>query len=515
MAVDRGRLRRRLAAGASVGLAATALFAASVAHAAPGDLDPAFSGDGKLITEIGDFASVAGMAIQADGKIVAVGSAGGNFGLARYHPDGSLDTSFSGDGRQTTDFGSGDLPSAVAIQPDGKIVVAGTTGNWLDWTSFALARYNPDGSLDTSFGGGTVETEFLFDYDRDFAMAHGVGIQSGGKIVAAGSASGIASDIALVRYSAGGGIDSSFGVEGRFIGEYESDGAFDMAIQPDGKIVVVGQSDPDGLGNDFMVARFSAGGAPDTSFAGDGKARTNIGGQFDSARAVALQPDGKIVVVGASNDRPALARYGADGSLDSGFGSGGQIVDDADGEAADVAVQPDGKIVVVGTAWGVGGRFALARRNADGSLDAGFSGDGRTITTFGADDAGLAVALQSDGKILAAGGSDGDFALARYLVTGTPHSPGGQQPSSPLAPGGAAKPAEPAPRPGGAATPAVRPACVKARTAQTRLRRQVEQARRKLSATKGKNAKRKLKRTVNRRQAALRKATKRAKRACA
>src|SRR6185295_6924104 len=131
---------------------------AAPAQAAPGDLDPTFSGDGKQTTDFGFGSGDAAATVrQPDGKIVAVGSTFGSIVLARYNANGTLDTSFSGDGKQTTDFGSpeartGDQAHAVAIQSDGKIVVVGSTGS-LSASNFALARYNPNGSLDTSFSG--------------------------------------------------------------------------------------------------------------------------------------------------------------------------------------------------------------------------------------------------------------------------------------------------------------------------------------------------------------------------
>ena len=383
-----------------------------------GSLDTSFSGNGKERTFFPGSDRANGMAIQADGKIVTVGQTGdqGDFALARHTPNGSLDPSFSGDGKQTTDFGGiyGGLESAtgVAIQGDGKIVAVGVDGDY----DFALARYNPNGSLDTSFSGDGKQTTDFGGND----VASDVAIEGGGKIVVVGRGGG-SGDFALARYNPNGSLDPSFSGDGKQTTDFgASDGASDMAIQADGRIVAVGQrSSP--AGDDFALARYNPNGSLDTSFSGDGKQRTDFGTDSDAASGVALQADGKIVAVGRTGDYSdfALARYNPNGSLDPSFsGDGKQRTDfgapytDA---ASGVALQGDGKIVAVGSG-GVGEDFALARYNPDGSLDTSFSGDGKQTTGFGSrGDGAAAVALQGDGKIVAAGSGGDDFALARYL----------------------------------------------------------------------------------------------------
>ncbi|MGH2724888.1 MAG: delta-60 repeat domain-containing protein [Actinomycetota bacterium] len=343
--------------------------------AAGGDLDPAFGGNGKVTTNFpggGDGAS--GVAIQEDGKIVAAGGAGGRFAVARYRKDGSLDPSFSGNGKVTTSFpGIREGAAAVAIQEDGKIVAAGgmATGTG---GRFALARYNTNGTLDPTFGGdGKVTANFTAGGD----FAAGVAIQANGKIVAAGSANWNAR---------------------------------------------------------FAVARYRKDGALDPAFSGNGKVTTNFTPGEDGAFSVAVQADGQIVAagfIGEGSDEPrfALARYLPDGSLDPAFGGDGRVstnfVDDALDVARGVAVQADGRIVAAGSAGEDSGnsRFGLARYEVDGALDPSFGGDGRVTTNFiaGVDNFDLAeaVAIQANGNIVAAGrdGSPvGRFALARYLA---------------------------------------------------------------------------------------------------
>ena len=170
-----------------------------------GSLDPSFSGDGRQTTDFGDFGVARGVALQG-GKIVAVGIGdAGDFALARYNPNGSLDPSFSGDGKQTTDFGGSDEASGVALQGDGKIVAVGRDGPG----DFALARYNPNGSLDTSFSGDGKQTTDFGDFDG----ANGVALQGNGKIVVVGV--GGTGNFALARYNPNGSLDPSFSGDGR------------------------------------------------------------------------------------------------------------------------------------------------------------------------------------------------------------------------------------------------------------------------------------------------------------
>ena len=227
----------------------------------PGDLDPTFGSGGKVTTDFGGGSDVAiGVALQPDGKIVAAGTTstpgvGGfsDFALARYNSDGSLDATFGSGGKVTTDFGGG--AEAVALQPDGKIVAAGSASPGATiFSDFALARYNPDGSLDATFGsGGKVTTEFTGNFDQ----ANAVALQPNGKIVAAGTANtGTTLEFALVRYKKHGGLDPSFGSGGKVTTDFtgSNDVACGVALQPDRKIVAVGHA---GTANsDFALARY-------------------------------------------------------------------------------------------------------------------------------------------------------------------------------------------------------------------------------------------------------------------
>jgi len=184
-----------------------------------------------------------------------------------------------------------------------------------------------------------------------------------------------------------------------------------VAVQPDGRIVTAGMKD-----DDFAVARYNRDGSLDTSFDSDGKVTTDFGVAVDAARGVALHPDGRIVAAGFGGDF-VLARYNSDGSLDTSFDSDGKLITDfgAFNPATDVAIHPDGGIVAAGFSGDDEFDFALARYRRDGTLDTSFDSDGKVTTNFGTSDVAQAVAIQPDGRIVAAGVSGGDFALARYL----------------------------------------------------------------------------------------------------
>ncbi len=299
--------------------------------------------------------------------------------------------------------------------------------------SFAVARYNADGSLDTSFGaGGLVTTQVgtITDWARSVAL------QADGKIVVAGESNTIYNgDFAVVRYNTNGSLDTTFNGTGKVTTAIYTDwpsAAYGVAIQSDGKIVAAGQT-TNGVtyDEDFVLVRYNTDGSLDTSFDGDGKAVTDMGGVGgnDAAYAVAIQPNGKILAGGyaynGSDNDMALARYNSSGSLDTSFGGDGRVIT-VIGTAAEVirglAVQSNGKIIAVGGNHnGSNMDYALVRYNDDGSLDTSFSGDGITTLAIGTDfDAAFSVVIQpADGKIVVSGtttpnASDYYFGIARY-----------------------------------------------------------------------------------------------------
>jgi uncharacterized delta-60 repeat protein len=398
----------------------------SMAVAAPGDLDLSFGGDGKVATNFTSGDDMAfGVAVQPDGKIVAVGSADfqNEFALARYTTDGSLDASFDADGKVTTSF-TGDHDSAhdVAIQADGKIVAVGTAG----FESYALARYESDGSLDPSFGG---DGKVLSDLTGGRDVAYAVAIQANGKIVVAGRSAGARGRFALARYESEGSLDTSFGGDGIVFTNFTSqdDYATDVAIFANGKVVAAGRGG--GAGGRFALSRYESDGSLDTSFGEDGRVLTNFTSGDDYARGVAIQPNGRVVAAGGAagaGGRFALVRYENDGGLDASFGGDGRLLTNFTrglDVALGIAIQSNRRIVAAGHAGGTrlsprNHTLAIARYRANGALDRSFSGDGKRRVDFtSGDDWAEDVAIQPDGKIVAAGRAahaGGRFALARF-----------------------------------------------------------------------------------------------------
>jgi uncharacterized delta-60 repeat protein len=412
---------------------ALAFCAATAPHAAPGDLDTAGFGlgTGKVVTPIGSSIDYArAVALQPDGKIVVAGvcdnGSSYDFCLARFLPTGALDTSFNATGKVFTPIGPNtDYATAVALQPDGKIVAAGECYNGANY-DFCLARFLPSGALDTSFNAiGTVITPIGSGNDSATAVA----LQPGGKIVVSGVCdNGSSYDFCLARFLPSGVLDTSFNATGTVMTSIgmSRDIANAIALQPDGKIVVIGYC-YSGTNDDFCLARFLPSGALDASFNAIGTVIAPIGSSDDTATAAALQPDGKIVVTGYCYNGTdydfCLARFLPNGTLDTSFNSTGKIltpIGSSEDYARAIALQPDGKIVVAGRCFhGTNNDFCLARFLPSGALDTSFNATGTVITPIGSsNDYATAVALQPDGKIVAAGycsnGSSEDFCLARY-----------------------------------------------------------------------------------------------------
>ncbi|MHC2283072.1 putative delta-60 repeat protein [Bradyrhizobium diazoefficiens] len=378
-----------LVAGSS--FSGTSFEFALVRYDAYGRLDTSFGGDGKITTNFGSTGSNGfSVIVDADGKILVAGyTESGDFALARYNPNGSVDADFGSAGTVTTGLLLDDFGQSVVLDSNGKIVVSGFSFNGSSF-DFALVRYNADGSLDTTFDGDGKVTTGIASHDASYSVA----LQADGKIVAAGhSLTGSGpNDFAVVRYNVDGSLDTSFDDDGKVTTDFggTNDVGQSVAIQADGKIVVAGYSLA-GPNADFVVARYNADGSLDTSFDGDGQVRTSVGAGDDFGSSVSIQPDGKILVAGqssnGSNTDFALVRYNSDGSLDTTFGIGGtvttQIGAGAD-EAFSVKLQSDGKILLSGFSNnGSNADFALVRYNADGSLD----------TTFGDETAPTVVSL--------------------------------------------------------------------------------------------------------------------------
>ncbi|HMS83318.1 MAG TPA: DUF4347 domain-containing protein, partial [Nitrospira sp.] len=400
---------------------------------------PTFAvGDGSVVTPVGSGHDYAfGSVVQPDGKIIAVGYAsnGSNndFALVRYNADGTLDTSFGIGGKVSTAIGTGDdRGRSVALQVDGKVLVGGYAHNGSNY-DFAIARYNADGSLDTNFGGGDGIVTTAIGSNSEVALK--VLAQADGKLVLAGygyPAAGSNNDMALVRYNSDGSLDTTFGggdgIVTTAIGTATEYGR-DAAIQTDGKIVLVGSS-WNGSNYDMALVRYNSDGSLDTGFGTGGKVTTAFGSGDETAYGVVIQADGKIVIAGDSmqgaNMAFALARYNSDGTLDTSFGTSGKVttaVGTGNNVVFDLEVQADGKLAVAGTVSnGTNTDFAVLRYTTSGVLDTSFSSDGIVLTDIGGVENASSLTLQSDGQLVVAGytdvGGTQDFALVSYTSDG-------------------------------------------------------------------------------------------------
>ncbi len=360
----------------------------------------------------------------------SVASAGGMAAAASGSPAPSqppsslfLDPAFGTGGLAATAGFGGDR-SAMALQPDGRIVMVGGT-----FADFVVARFDANGVLDATFGDAGIVTTDMIPDKQEEALA--VAIAADGGIVVAGY-SGFDATVALARYLPDGSLDPAFGSGGRVVGTLPGRG-YAMAIEPDGAIVVAGESDVQGRGDDFedlLVARFRPDGTLDPTFGDGGQVRTDVAAVNNEARNLVLLPDGGVVVSGEpvgdidGADHTELARYDADGHLDAGFGTNGVLELPGARIGEGLALQGDGRLVLVGRAIvAEERRFAVMRLDSNGTPDDTF-GDGGLVTTDVADqgDAATAVAIQPDGRIVVAGRSgdiNTDFAVARYLADGS------------------------------------------------------------------------------------------------
>jgi uncharacterized delta-60 repeat protein len=395
---------------------------------AAGSLDTSFGSGGIVTTSFGTRSNDYGfaVAVQADGKIVEAGgslnNSKKNLDVIRYNSNGSLDGSFGSGGEVQTPFSNTTTSGSLILQPDGKILVGTTINN----VGFELVRYNTNGTLDNTFGGtGMVGTSF----NGNVASLSGLALETVNgvtEIVAVGETSLTTGHygFALARYNLHGSLDSSFGSGGKVVTDLGYDlGAPSncVAIQGDGQIIVAGTKS--GSVDAFLTLRYGVTGNLDSTFGTGGV----VTGTFDgNAGGLAVQPDGKIVETGHAYTNSAwswvIERLNSDGSLDSSFGTGGIVVGGSPGSQglANVVVQTNGKLVALGGgAHGVGG-FELTRFNPDGSLDTTFGTNGQVNTSVNGGGTASDLAFQADDKIAVAGFAPSakngipTIALARY-----------------------------------------------------------------------------------------------------
>jgi uncharacterized delta-60 repeat protein len=413
--------------------------ASPVALSADGDLDTSFGATGKVVTNTTLDEALNRIAVQSDDKIVAAGTeTNGSTGMqscliVRYAANGAIDATFAANGKFAMTFGNQACQLYdVAVQADGKIVAAGVSSN-----KFLIVRLNQNGSLDTTFNG----TGFN---DAITGTGNALEIEpQTGKIVVGGAVTvisgGFRIDFQILRLNPNGTLDTTFdgdGVATTRIGEanfLSQIGIDDLKFQADGKIVAVGTTATANVSENFTVVRYNTNGSLDTTFNGSGFVVTTYAGNNKSrATAVAVQADGKIVVIG-DNDASASAgrfftivRYNANGALDANFGSGGFVLaPQVSTFGSDVLIQTDGKILAVARAT-VNGQddfYVLRLTPQNGAPDLTFGSNGGVTTNFTGRDEAKSIALQSNGKIIVGGFTYNlqpgpniqlDFALARY-----------------------------------------------------------------------------------------------------
>ncbi|MBL8778128.1 MAG: hypothetical protein JNK12_19465 [Acidimicrobiales bacterium] len=393
-----------------------------------GVLDPSFGGDGVVQSALVPSVFATDVAIQPDGRIVSAGSAsgiGGRIAVMRHDPKGELDPTFGGDGGVETNVtAANDWAEGVAVQLDGKIVVAGHAGSGSSG-AMVVVRYLADGTLDRTFSGDGKAT---VDFGPGTEIAYDLAVQPDGRIVVAGIVGGKGGQFGLARLRRNGTLDPTFSGDGRTVTDFTrgQDWAYAIGIASDGRIFAAGGS----LGTlpRIALARYRSDGSLDTAFGDRGRVSATFGGRLAIATSLVLQSDGRLVVggVGSSGTSPAfgVARFLRSGAADPSFAGDGRtlvdVVDDAEDDVYDVVVQSDGAIVLAGVSAVGGGAFAAARVRENGVLDTDFGVNGTFIQdlTPGADIA-FAAALQADGKLVLAGGSGTSVAqvtLARYVT---------------------------------------------------------------------------------------------------
>jgi len=404
-----------------------------------GDIDTDFGTNGFVTRQIGTWSNnISSAVIKADGKIIVAGSTnygnGGyqHFNLSGFTANGSVDHTYATDGNASGEIGKTNSGiNSIAIQSDGKIIVAGKTNTSpteVNNTDMVIGRYNTNGILDNTFGINGIVNAQMGGTDE---QVNCVAIQNDGKIVTAGySGNGNSSDFVLTRYLSNGIPDNTFGISGIVLTPIGSAGdarARSVIIQPDGKIITAGYSRDIVSDADFTLARYNTNGSLDNSFGLNGIVNAPIDIYIDFAYAVTLQKDGKIIAAGGSFTENqyqfVLARFKSNGRLDSAFGTNGRVITPVGyfGYAFSTVIQPDDKIIAAGIS---NNGVALIRYNTDGTLDSLFGTNGIVTTQVHERALAYSSALQSDGKIIVAGFAETLYqrlnALIRYNTDGTP-----------------------------------------------------------------------------------------------
>ena len=423
------RLVRLLTVSIGV-IVASALLSPASATATTGFLDKTFNGNGRVLTNVAGDDSGQAVAVQADGKIVVTGatSGGTDVALVRYNTDGSLDTSFGGgNGIVVTDVSGDDSAESIAIQPDQKIVVGGFT----DGTSQALLlRYDTSGSLDSSFGGGDGIVTTTIGAG---AVFNDLAIQGDGSIVAAGAMTpdGVKGLAVVARYDSSGVLDTAnFASPDGYVTTTLGAGGGQMTgVALDGTKIVTAGTSYSSTSSNVAVLRYTSAGVLDTTFSNDGKVSTDVASGYDMGGDVAVDADGNIDVVGAGGNKDVFLRYDDTGVLDTSFGGGDGIAfagRSGFNGFSGIAIRGSGEIVAVDSGFGNSylptGDFKAVQVTSAGVLDTTFGDNGMATASFqmnfngGEPPVANDVAIDGNGAVVVAGtaGTHNDFAVARF-----------------------------------------------------------------------------------------------------
>lgn len=419
----------------------TAAVPCSPASVIPGSLDTCFGSNGIVATSISPNNWATGIALQPDGKsVVAVHGAnpdgvGSDFYAARFDAAGNLDPTFGGTGvvrLQFTSCADAEFVYAIAVQSDGKILLAGYAYIKSSTYGFAVARLNSDGSLDSTFGNaGRV----FFGFSQS-AILRAITLQLDRKIVLAGSQG---MDFALARLNSDGTLDNTFGAGGKVVvqtvrsstdtlGAFGANAVLIQTVNGQERVLAAGMRPATNkLSRDFALLRLTPSGALDTSFGSNGQVYTDFYGYMDRVDALAVVGN-SIIAAGLARRNTSvegadfgLAKYTLDGDPDSAFGMGGKVVTDILGTEnyiEGIAVQTDGKIVAGGNSFpnNSSGDFVLVRYHTNGTLDSSFGLSGVALTDFSSRDSVTGgVAFQTDGRIVLAGLA-GTSSSATYVL---------------------------------------------------------------------------------------------------
>jgi uncharacterized delta-60 repeat protein len=416
------------------------IFLSRAVYGQDGSLDLSFGIGGKVFFSPSDTINLNAslhIALQSDGKIIGVGSGfrgtSSDFITMRFNQNGTIDHSFGGKGYVFTDFGGNDIATCIAIQKDGKIITGGFSGQNANKNDFAISRFNTDGSLDHTFNSnGKLLTPFsTFD-----AHLFSIVLQPNGKILAGGdfdkSNQLSAFDFVVARYNSDGSLDPSFGNNGwtnTNLGYNER--IFAINLQPDGRIVGGGLASQFFNYTRFALVRYNSNGSLDSSFNGSGTAILSTRQSPEYVRAIAIQPDGAILIAGESSRTDVLGndmvllRYKGNGLIDNSFGNNGILIYTtgiAANSSRNVLLQQDSKILLTGTATTSDGRsnFVTIRSKSDGLIDSSYGTIGKSIIPMPSCFA--TTSIFQGNRIIVGGtthdGNNGEFALIRLLNAG-------------------------------------------------------------------------------------------------